>query len=150
MKFSEIQNLYEQTEVKKLGKPFYIDLYRFCIDLIEKLDDEFLFQAFENAANCDSNIEQISVSKFNNNFNIELWKTGFKREATRDIMKKDDQDFEFHGFKMFFSLNPEEPNVALMWNKNNGFDLIAARKIFGEYLISKSANPLIISREFFK
>ena len=128
MKFSEIQMLYRQTEVKKLGKEFFIDLYRFCIQSLEKLEDEIITRVFKEASDSNSNITQFSVYKYGKELMIELWKDGIANSAFRANLNRYNQEFDLHGFSMWISLNPEEPKVALGWSK--GFTSEDASRIF--------------------
>ena len=146
MKFSEIQKLYRQTEAEKLDKEFFIRLYQFCIDSIEKIDDKIIIKAFKDASICNCNLSQICVSEQDNQVYLELYKNSFGSAPMARL--KCDQEFDFHEFCVWISLNPKLHMVV--FERINGFDKESAQNMFGEYLIKIASSRAEVSEKFFK
>ena len=154
MKISEIKalntkkttkDINEQSNVKDVDGNFFKELYQFCINSIEKVDDEFILKIFKPS----SRIDQVLIHQDDNNKIMLDFCDGGDFCKIYTYLLDNTQNFDFHKFGMFISLNPNIEAVCLQVNSNE-FYYDDVKKIFGEYFIgTSSGNVFRISLEFF-
>lgn len=147
MKFSAIQRLYLKTSTLKPDAAFFKDFYRFCIASLEKIDDAKIKDAFENAANQNTNLVQFCVHKNGKQILLDIYKSNISL-ALRIDLNSIAQDFDLRGFAMWIGLDPNADRIAVEW-PDNWFDQKEAQEIFGNYLINAEAHKAIVKLEFF-